>query len=115
MMEAQRYPEDFDAIIAGAPVYNVVHLNVSQVALQVGTLKEPSRIVPSGKVTLLANAVVAACDEKDGVKDHQRPPDVQVRSGCLDEQGWRCGGLPDSRASREREERILAGSRLSSG
>ena len=26
MMEAQRYPDDFDAIIAGAPVYNMVHL-----------------------------------------------------------------------------------------
>jgi feruloyl esterase len=70
MMEAQRYPEDFDAIIAGAPVYNVVHLNVSQVSLQVGMLNDPSRIVPPGKVTLLANAVVAACDEKDGVKDN---------------------------------------------
>jgi feruloyl esterase len=70
MMEAQRYPDDFDAIIAGAPVYNVVHLNVSQVSLQVGMLKEPSKIVPPAKVSLIANAVVAACDEKDGVKDN---------------------------------------------
>jgi feruloyl esterase len=69
LMEAQRYPEDFDAIIAGAPVYNVVHLNVSQVALQVGMLKNPSRLVSSEKRTLLANAVVAACDARDGVKD----------------------------------------------
>jgi feruloyl esterase len=42
MMEAQRYPEDFDAIIAGAPVYNVLHLNVSQVSLQVGMLRDAS-------------------------------------------------------------------------
>jgi feruloyl esterase len=70
MMEAQRYPEDFDAIIAGAPVYNVVHLNISQVSLQVGMLKNPSRIVPRDKVTLFANAVVAACDANDGVKDN---------------------------------------------
>jgi feruloyl esterase len=69
MMAAQRFPEDFDAIIAGAPVYNVVHLNVSQVELQVGMLKDPSRLVASEKRTLLANAVVAACDERDGVKD----------------------------------------------
>src|SRR6185436_15725265 len=40
MMEAQKYPEDFDAIIAGAPVYNVVHLNISQVSLQVGMLRD---------------------------------------------------------------------------
>jgi feruloyl esterase len=70
MMEAQRYPEDFDAIIAGAPVYNVVHLNISQVSLQVEMLKDPARIVPRDKVSLFANAVVAACDEKDGVKDN---------------------------------------------
>jgi feruloyl esterase len=69
MMEAQRFPEDFDAIIAGAPVHNMVHLNVSQVALQVDMLKNPSRLVPPEKRTLFANAVVAACDQQDGVKD----------------------------------------------
>ena len=69
MMEAQRYPDDFDANIAGAPVYNMVHLNVSQTALQVDMLKNPDRIVPQNKVTLIANAVVAACDVNDGVKD----------------------------------------------
>ena len=70
MMEAQRYPDDFDAIIVGAPVYNQVHLNESQVALQVEMLKDPSRIVPPNKVTLFANAVMAACDANDGVKDN---------------------------------------------
>ena len=69
MMEAQRYPEDFDAIIAGAPVYNMVHLNVSQVGLQVEMLKNPERLVPAEKKTMFANAVLAACDERDGVKD----------------------------------------------
>lgn len=69
MMEAQRYPEDFDAIIAGAPVYNQVHLNTSQVSLQVNMLKDPSHIVPQAKVALFAKSVMAACDGKDGVKD----------------------------------------------
>jgi feruloyl esterase len=69
LMAAQRYPEDFDAILAGAPVYNVVHLNVSQVALQVGMLKNPASLVPPEKRTLLANAVGDACDAQDGVKD----------------------------------------------
>lgn len=69
MMEAQRYPEDFDAIIAGAPVYNQVHLNTSQVSLQVDMLKDNSRIVPQAKVALFASSVMAACDAKDGVKD----------------------------------------------
>jgi feruloyl esterase len=69
MMAAQRFPEDFDAIVAGAPVYNMVHLNVSQVSLQVGMLKNPSSLVPPEKRTLFANAVVAACDPRDGVTD----------------------------------------------
>jgi len=69
MMEAQRYPDDFDAIVAGAPVYNMVHMNVTQTALQVEMLKNPERIVPPSKVTLVANAATAACDANDGVKD----------------------------------------------
>lgn len=69
MMAAQRFPEDFDAIVAGAPVYNQVHLNVSQAALQVEMLRNPARLLPQGKVTLLARAVVSACDANDGVKD----------------------------------------------
>src|SRR5262249_14205808 len=69
MMEAQRYPDDFDAIIAGAPVYNQIHLNTSQVSLQVDMLRDSSHIVPAPKVNLFADAVKASCDEKDGVKD----------------------------------------------
>jgi feruloyl esterase len=70
MMEAQRYPDDFDGIIAGAPVYNMVHMNVSQTALQVEMLRNPERLLPQSKVTMLANAVVAACDANDGIKDN---------------------------------------------
>jgi len=69
MMEAQRYPDDFDAIVAGAPVYNQVHLNTSQVALQMQMLRDPSLIVPPSKVAMLAKAVLNACDASDGVKD----------------------------------------------
>jgi feruloyl esterase len=69
LMEAQRFPEDFDAIIAGAPVNNVVHLNIQSVARQVDMLREPSGILPPDKLMLFANAVVAACDANDGVKD----------------------------------------------
>jgi feruloyl esterase len=69
LMEAQRFPSDFDAIIAGAPVNNVIHLNIQSVARQMDMLREPARILPREKVTLLANAIVARCDASDGVKD----------------------------------------------
>jgi feruloyl esterase len=69
LMSAQRFPDDFDAIIAGAPVHNMVHLNVSQVGIQVAMLKNPAALVPADKKAIFANAVVAACDQRDGVKD----------------------------------------------
>jgi Tannase and feruloyl esterase len=69
LMEAQRFPDDFDAIIAGAPVNNVLHLNINSVSRQVDLLREPASILPPNKLTMFANAVVAACDANDGVKD----------------------------------------------
>jgi feruloyl esterase len=69
LMEAQRFPDDFDAIIAGAPVNNVIHLNIQSVARQVDVLREPSHMLPQNKLTLFTNAVLAACDANDGVKD----------------------------------------------
>jgi feruloyl esterase len=69
MMAAQRYPEDFDAIVAGAPVYNQVHLNVSQTFLQVDMLRNPDLLVPEEKIAVVARAAVAACDAGDGVTD----------------------------------------------
>ncbi len=94
MMEAQRYPDDFDAIIAGAPVYNMVHMNVSQTALQVDMLKNPDRIVPQAKMTLLANAAVAACDASDGVKDNiiNNPRACKFDPGTL---ACKAGDAPD--------------------
>ena len=69
LMEAQRYPDDYDGIVAGAPVYNMLRLSASQLARQVETLKEPARRLPPAKITLLSNAVTAACDGADGVRD----------------------------------------------
>jgi feruloyl esterase len=69
LMEAQRYPDDFDAMIIGAPVYNHIRLHASQMAKQTDMLKDVSKILPREKQTLINNAVVAMCDAKDGVKD----------------------------------------------
>lgn len=69
LMEAQRYPEDFDAIIAGAPVYNQTRLHASQMSLMVDMLKKPESILSNAKKTAVGNAVLGACDAQDGVKD----------------------------------------------
>lgn len=69
LMEAQRYPEDFDAMIIGAPVYNHIRLHAAQMAKQTEMLKDVSKILPQDKINRVNNAAVAACDAKDGVKD----------------------------------------------
>jgi feruloyl esterase len=69
LMEAQRYPEDFDAIVAGAPANYQTHLHTWDLSVAVPVLKDPAAVVPAAKATMLNKAVLAACDGKDGVKD----------------------------------------------
>jgi feruloyl esterase len=66
LMEAQRYPEDFDGIIAGAPANNWSHLFTGFIWNE-QALAETS--IPAAKLPAIQNAVVAACDALDGVKD----------------------------------------------
>src|SRR5882672_9931467 len=60
LMEAQRYPADFDGIIAGAPANNQIQLSAWRFALETGALKDPARVVPLAKTALLNRAVLAA-------------------------------------------------------
>ena len=70
LSEAQRYPEDYDGILAGDAGNDRVHLNV-------GFLWDFAAAHPDGgksiftdaDLHLLHNAAIAACDAKDGVKD----------------------------------------------
>jgi feruloyl esterase len=69
LMEAQRYPEDFDGIVAGAPANYHSHLHASDMAVVVPILKNPASNLPPSKLALLNRAVMNACDGLDGVKD----------------------------------------------
>ena len=69
LMEAQKYPEDFDAIMAGAPANYQTHLHAWDLSVAVPSLKNPESAVPAAKLALLNKAVLAACDARDGVKD----------------------------------------------
>jgi len=69
LMEAQRYPEDFDGIIAGAPANNQTHLCAWRLAGEARILQEPASVVPPAKLALVNRAVLAACDALDGVAD----------------------------------------------
>jgi feruloyl esterase len=69
LMEAQKYPEDFDAIIAGAPANYQTHLHAWDLSVAVPALKDPAAAVPAAKLAMLSKAAIEACDASDGVKD----------------------------------------------
>ena len=69
LMEAQRYPEDYDGIIAGAPANYWTHLLSSALYNAQTTTLDPASYIPTGKIPAIAKAVNEACDAKDGVAD----------------------------------------------
>src|SRR5215510_5829618 len=69
LMSAQKYPEDFDAILAGAPANYQTHLHAWDLSVAVPALKDSAASIPASKLALINRAVLNACDAKDGVKD----------------------------------------------
>jgi hypothetical protein len=69
LMEAQRYPEDYDGILAGAPANYWTHLLTNAIWNAQALTTEEGSYIPSSKIPALAHAVNAACDALDGVKD----------------------------------------------
>jgi Tannase and feruloyl esterase len=69
LMEAQRYPEDYDGILAGAPANYWTHLLASALYDAQTTTLDPLSYIPTSKIPTIAKAVNAACDGKDGVAD----------------------------------------------
>jgi feruloyl esterase len=72
MMEAQRFPDDFDGIVAGAPalwitagVVRIIHES------QVSQDAAGKPVLTPQATSLLHDAVIAACDGLDGLKDGQ--------------------------------------------
>ena len=67
LMEAQRYPADYDGIIAGAPANNWTPMLTGGLHL-IQVLDGPGYI-PGAKAPAIAKAVVAACDAGQGAGD----------------------------------------------
>src|SRR4029450_12468821 len=69
LMEAQRFPEDFNGILAGAPANNWSHLFTAFVWNERALLATPDSAIPPAKLPVIQRAVMAACDRLDGVAD----------------------------------------------
>jgi hypothetical protein len=68
-MEAQRFPADYDGILAGAPANFWTHMLAAGVDISQAIYTDPAGYISSIKFPAIAAAVLAACDEQDGVRD----------------------------------------------
>ena len=69
LMEAQRFPEDFNGIVAGAPAYAWTGLITSFAWDSRARLVLPDQSIPPIDLSLLQDAVLKKCDALDGVED----------------------------------------------
>jgi hypothetical protein len=67
MMMAQRFPNDFDAIVSVVPVVNYSGINF--VRDKVAQLQQSGGWINPAKVKMMYSAVNAACDKLDGLAD----------------------------------------------
>jgi Tannase and feruloyl esterase len=66
LMEAERYPDDFDGILAGSPANFWTHLFVGFVWDQQALEDRAASYIPSSSLPVLSNAALKQCVGKDG-------------------------------------------------
>jgi Tannase and feruloyl esterase len=66
LMEIQRFPADYDGVLAGAPAFNRTHLHTVLVADYRATHRTPASYIPPAKLDLVNRAVLAQCHGEDG-------------------------------------------------
>lgn len=69
LMEAQRYPEDFEGIVVGAPANEWIGLLTTGVWAWRALNETPGSRIPVSKLPAIQRAVLASCDVLDRVKD----------------------------------------------
>jgi feruloyl esterase len=66
LMETQRYPEDYDGVLAGAPAFNRTHLHTVLISQYRATHLTAESYIPPSKLDLVNQSVLAQCRAKDG-------------------------------------------------
>jgi feruloyl esterase len=70
LSEAQRFPDDYDGIVAGDPAHNRIRQTFGFLWSWIATHnRDGSPIIPAGKLPLVTKAAIDACDALDGLKD----------------------------------------------
>ncbi len=66
LMEAQRFPDDFDGIIVGSPANASVHLVSGFIWNEQALLNDPASYVPPSLLSVVSAAALAQCAGQDG-------------------------------------------------
>ncbi len=69
LTEAQRYPNDFDGIVAGAPANYMIHLHLWSIYVNNLAHRTPASFLDAKDLQVLKAGVMAQCDALDGVED----------------------------------------------
>jgi Tannase and feruloyl esterase len=69
LMEAYRYPRDYNGISAMAPANPMTDLMIQSIWTGYAALKSPANEIPPAKLAALHKVFIKACDLSDGVKD----------------------------------------------
>lgn len=92
LMEVQRFPDDYDGVVVGAPWNFQSHSNAGFV-WDAQALSGPSAAIPVAKLPAIAAAVLAACDADDGLVDGVIADPTRCR---FDPDVLRCSGAETS-------------------
>jgi TonB family protein len=85
LMEAQRFPEDYDGILVGAPANYWTKVFATFIFDIQAIQATPGSYIGADKIPAIAKGVAAACDTNDGVKDGvlNDPRDCRFDPGVL--------------------------------
>jgi feruloyl esterase len=68
LIEAKRFPEDFDGIVVGSPPNPLTTFNAAQIWPAWLISKDPSRFIPPSKLPMIHEAALKACASPIGLK-----------------------------------------------
>lgn len=69
MLAAQRFPDDYDGVVAIHPAYNFTALQLGGLAVSKALFREPGAWLDQTALTTLGQGVLKACDDLDGLRD----------------------------------------------
>src|SRR5438034_6929288 len=94
LSEAQRYPDDYDGIVAGDPANNRIRQTFGFLNSWLATHGSDGKpLISAAKLAFVTKSVVEACDANDGLKDgivddprrcHFDPAKIQCKAGTYE-------------------------------